>query len=186
MTQSTEQERTEFHEWKLRDNPKYKQTDDSMQDRRDWLVWQAARRAQVVPQGWKLVPVEPTQEMKRAGMSERHDDLSRSVYQAMLAAAPQPPEAAPVQMPEPWAISHHNRVQYSNAAWHGETPDGTKLYTDQQVRQLLAAQARKPLKDTEIGAAMDEVKLKSQCGVHHFGYWIDFTRVIERAHNITS
>jgi hypothetical protein len=48
MTQSTEQERTEFHEWKLRDNPKYKQTDDSMQDRRDWLVWQAARRAQVV------------------------------------------------------------------------------------------------------------------------------------------
>ncbi|MBS7349633.1 MAG: hypothetical protein KIG95_05655 [Comamonas sp.] len=100
--------------------------------------WQAARRAQVVPQGWKLVPVEPTQEMKRAGMSERHDDLSRSVYQAMLAAAPQPPEAAPVQLPEPWAISHHNRVQYSNAAWHGETPDGTKLYTEQQVRQLLA------------------------------------------------
>lgn len=47
--------------------------------------------------------------------------------------------AAPVQLPEPWAISHHNRVQYSNAAWHGETPDGTKLYTDQQVRQLLAA-----------------------------------------------
>lgn len=53
---------------------------------------QAARRAPVVPSGWRVVPVEPTLQMKRAGMSERHDDLSRSVYQAMIAAAPYPPE----------------------------------------------------------------------------------------------
>lgn len=99
-------------------------------------------------QGWKLVPVEllerATESLgsfvsdhgwEQADM-DTFDDLSA------LAAAPQPPDAAPVQMPEPWAISHHNCVQYSNAAWHGETPDGTKLYTEQQVRQLLADQAK--------------------------------------------
>lgn len=40
---------------------------------------------------WKIVPVEPTEEMKRAGLSERHDDLSRSIYKAMIEAAPSPP-----------------------------------------------------------------------------------------------
>lgn len=117
-------------------------------------VEQAARRAPVVPQGWKLVPDKPTADMLIALM-QWDSETGLTIlpqYKAMLAAAPQPPyfnsvefdtiktEAAPVQMPEPWAISHHNRVQYSNAAWHGETPDGTKLYTEQQVRPLLAAQ----------------------------------------------
>lgn len=40
---------------------------------------------------FKLVPVEPTEEMCRAGLAERHDDLAKSIYKAMLAAAPQPP-----------------------------------------------------------------------------------------------
>ena len=51
------------------------------------------RAAPAVPQGWKLVPVEPTQEML--------DHVNRTVpdlfelgdeYRAMLAAAPQPPK----------------------------------------------------------------------------------------------
>lgn len=62
-------------------------------------VWQAARRAQVVPQGWKLVPVEPTMEMVEAG-DKSHKASSwligganavPATYTAMLASAPQPP-----------------------------------------------------------------------------------------------
>lgn len=49
--------------------------------------------------------------------------------------------AAPVQLPEPVAVMYHNSVQYSGPAWHGEVPDGTKLYTEQQVLQLLKDQA---------------------------------------------
>lgn len=53
----------------------------------------------MVPQGWKLVPVEPTLAMIRAGRDtplagEADDDSPedyRGVYRAMLAAAPQPP-----------------------------------------------------------------------------------------------
>lgn len=41
-----------------------------------------------VPEGWHLVPVKPTVEMKRAGLAERHDDLAASIYGAMLEAAP--------------------------------------------------------------------------------------------------
>ena len=55
----------------------------------------------MVPQGWKLVPVEPTLAMIRAGRDtplagEADDDSPedyRCVYRAMLAAAPQPPVA---------------------------------------------------------------------------------------------
>lgn len=39
-------------------------------------------------QEWKLVPVEPTDEMIRAG---QHQEWTPDVYTAMLAAAPQPP-----------------------------------------------------------------------------------------------
>ena len=75
-----------------------------------WLAYnygaeQAARR-DVVPQGWKLVPVEPTNSMESAGGDAINDpDLSTSLcecaavtWAAMLAAAPQPPEAR--QVPE--------------------------------------------------------------------------------------
>lgn len=52
-----------------------------------------------VPDGWKLVPTEPTCEMKRIAMKEGaktlhdyagHDAWCHTVYRAMLAAAPQP------------------------------------------------------------------------------------------------
>ena len=47
--------------------------------------------APVVPDGWKLVPVEPTDEMINAGCDASNAyrvDMDRS-YQAMLAAAPE-------------------------------------------------------------------------------------------------
>lgn len=46
----------------------------------------------IVPQGWKLVPLEPTVEMRRAGTAA-NDGIVSDIYRAMLAAAPQPPSA---------------------------------------------------------------------------------------------
>ena len=46
-----------------------------------------------IPEGWQLVPAEPTQDMNNAGLSAVNQHGKRSVwltYQAMLAAAPQP------------------------------------------------------------------------------------------------
>ena len=55
---------------------------------------QSARRAQVVPHGWKLVPEFPTQEMCDAAKYTVHAGLSvfkwADGYYAMLAAAPEP------------------------------------------------------------------------------------------------
>lgn len=61
---------------------------------------QAARRATAapVPQGWKLVPVEPPQEalyaIGRLVDDPRAFEDSESFWDYLLAAAPQPPEAA--------------------------------------------------------------------------------------------
>src|SRR3954468_7585737 len=55
----------------------------------------------VVPEGWKLVPVEPVREMWAAsgtaivrGGWRHHDRISEDVWNAMLAAAPPPPAPA--------------------------------------------------------------------------------------------
>ncbi len=50
--------------------------------------------AGVVPEGWKLVPVEPTGQMLKHGTLARTlgNGGSDKVYKAMLAAAPQPPK----------------------------------------------------------------------------------------------
>lgn len=39
--------REDFEAWKACDNPRYHRTDDSMGDRRDWLLWQAATQQSV-------------------------------------------------------------------------------------------------------------------------------------------
>lgn len=77
-----------------------------------WVVWQAAwkshaalsapQAAQAVPQGWKLVPVEPTEEMlvcgqeawahrPRGAVEDCHE--AAHIYRAMLATAPSAPAA---------------------------------------------------------------------------------------------
>jgi len=50
----------------------------------------ALRKGREIPEGWKLVPVEPTEEMIAAG-DQFMDGLSRlgDAYYAMLAAAPE-------------------------------------------------------------------------------------------------
>ena len=141
-----------------------------------WMWWQAARRAPAVPvpQGWKLVPDADnmTDEQAEAicNLVSCCGGGAHEVYEAALAAAPQPPEAqgsasnvtlaVRVQMPEPaefqvrirptWNANHHwtiwEKCTPEAAADYERTPllhewkyEVRKLYTEQQVRQLLAA-----------------------------------------------
>ena len=46
-----------------------------------WVMWQAR-----VPEGYKLVPVEPTRKMEMAGMNAGAGFVSRSIYKAMIEA----------------------------------------------------------------------------------------------------
>ena len=64
-----------------------------------WAGWKASRAAlsenhfpdaaeMVVPEGWQLVPVEPTIEMVQAATHSAVGFGTRAAYQAMLSAAP--------------------------------------------------------------------------------------------------
>ena len=66
----------------------------------------APEAAPLVPQGWKLVPIEPTERMINEGSCAQtlkggHQYIgecaAKTAWSFMLAAAPQPPEAAPSQ-----------------------------------------------------------------------------------------
>lgn len=66
----------------------------------------AERAAHAIPDGWKLVPVEPTEEMNLAGYERLCADdrppapyhwegwITPRVYRDMIAAAPQPPKGS--------------------------------------------------------------------------------------------
>lgn len=96
-------------------------------------AWQAARRAQMVPHGWKLVPVEPTEEMLAA---TSWPGCAKTDYQHMLRSAPQPPEESPVQLPKPAANSEGGMVVWNRRL--GIPPIDSALYTEQQVLELIS------------------------------------------------
>ncbi|QXW17468.1 hypothetical protein KXJ72_11515 [Comamonas aquatica] len=78
-----------------------------------WRYWQAARRAPAVPQGWKI-----TEEMHVAAVKVLHrasgvDGLPQRMVDAMLAAAPQPPEAD-IDTQE----LEHTRREAESLAWN--------------------------------------------------------------------
>ncbi len=66
---------------------------------RYWEKLEAAQKGAAVPEGWKLVPVAPTQEMQQAGVQEFHNPYwgdmpytrTCEIYRAMLSASPPPP-----------------------------------------------------------------------------------------------
>lgn len=62
--------------------------------RHAWNAWQAraALSHPRTPQGWKLVPVEPTQEMVQAIDKVMWPGASEKAYSAMLGAVSPPPE----------------------------------------------------------------------------------------------
>jgi hypothetical protein len=55
-----------------------------------------------VPEGWKLVPIEPTDEMVKAGRDvEPLHSTSADVYRAILASSPSPTEGQTVKEEQP-------------------------------------------------------------------------------------
>ena len=86
-------QREEFEAWfhKYDDNNFMTAEDSELM----FEAWQAAK-AQAVPEGWKLVPMDPTKEMFDAafdapciGHPETSGQSYDSIYKAMLAAAPE-------------------------------------------------------------------------------------------------
>ena len=114
----TAQERERFKAWW--DNPI---ASESMLKGMAWEGWQAraALDTGAVPEGWMLVPVEPTQEMFDAGMKHRagHPCNVMDGYTAMLAVAPQPPASAVVDHEQQSVSSNDacvSRVSYNAAS----------------------------------------------------------------------
>ena len=135
-----------------------------------WWAWQAARRAPAapVPKGWKLVPDEANMTDEQAEAICRLANVcgggAYGIYRAALEAAPQPPEAnpvelhqiknaAPVQLPEPSAWMLGCQTMGGDVGWKlswsksgagvchrlsGEEFEHP-LYTEQQVREILKA-----------------------------------------------
>ena len=72
----------------------------------------------MAPDGWKLVPVEPTQSMNNAGLSAVNQHGKRFVwetYRAMLAAAPATPQADPKR--EPLSDDDINKLAWKQNLW---------------------------------------------------------------------
>ena len=93
-----------------------------------WHAVQAARRAPAapVPQGYKITEEQHVAAVKVLHRAAGVDGLPQRMLDAMLAAAPQPPEAAPVVLPE-YGIDTANHAGIR-----------VRGYTEQQVRELLA------------------------------------------------
>ena len=106
-----------------------------------------------VPQGYKITEDQHVAAVKVLLRASGVDGLPQRMLDAMLAAAPIPPGAdhipdagkmvaAPVQLPEPvYTMRVRGRMHdYTPALSAFDLADGEhKLYTEQQVRQLLAA-----------------------------------------------
>ncbi|EKF48396.1 MULTISPECIES: hypothetical protein [Acinetobacter calcoaceticus/baumannii complex] len=52
-----------------------------------WYAWQEKAKAQAVPDGYVLVPKEPTEVMERAGFDKGAGFLANSIYKAMVEAS---------------------------------------------------------------------------------------------------
>ena len=59
---------------------------------------------------WKLVPVEPTEEMENAGWIDKEDVCPCDIYSAMLSAAPSPEEDEGLMMRIRFAVSDPGRI----------------------------------------------------------------------------
>lgn len=72
-----------------------------------------------IPEGWKLVPVEPTDEMVNEGL----ECASKAVYRRMIAAAPQPPASASAgKEPVGWFEDDVKRTAEAQARYEAESP----------------------------------------------------------------
>lgn len=119
-------------------------------------------RAEGVPAGWKLVPVEPTPEMLRSGFLSESDgfdietpsDAPGLVYRAMLAASPEPPTAAELPYEDYSVPDFPSRLApvmvdayIRNLPWSDDTPDIHRTLVAGNLRAFaayLASEVKRP------------------------------------------
>lgn len=86
-----------------------------------------------VPEGWKLVPMDPTSQMTFVGQSLRYDAVNSigEIYRQMLAAAPG------TEVPQAWLdVQAERRRQITAEGW---TPDHDDLYCAAELPRAAAA-----------------------------------------------
>ena len=164
----------------------------------------------MVPAGWKLVPVEPTRGMIEAGKDAHYEAEKRiqepdawkqggfakravraaHVFQAMLAAAPQPPtteQSSVVEQPqgeqEPfawinpraleWGTRQSEKVVKLTCKAQPEYDFTEPLYTHPQPK-------REPLTESAIADIVIDMNGNEPTAL----FWRDLSRAIEAAHNI--
>ena len=98
-----EQERDSFERWWYAQGKYYPAGGGEHEEVYAYRAWQARAALQpVIPEGWQLVPIEPTEEMNEEGCQGymqaddkcwlMHKSSMAFAYKAMLAAAPNPEE----------------------------------------------------------------------------------------------
>ncbi|EMZ55212.1 hypothetical protein HMPREF1224_06954 [Pseudomonas sp. P179] len=93
----------------------------------------AAQAQHSVPEGWKLVPMDPTSQMTFVGQSLRYDAVNSigEIYRQMLAAAPGK------EVPQAWLdIQAERRRQVEAEGW---TPEHDDLYCAAELPRAAAA-----------------------------------------------
>ena len=149
----------------------------------------------MVPAGWKLVPVEPTRGMLDAAHKDlvrdaEIDQMLKGIHSAMLAAAPQPPtvkECLTVEQPqvkqEPVAKVVLTEqlglpcLQWLDLDRQFDFKGGELLYTHPQPK-------REPLTDEQIDAIADAMPGGLEGFLKGWG-WRQFARaILKAAHNI--
>lgn len=85
----------------------------------------AAGNSPAIPDGYVMVPKEPTEEMLQASYREA-SVYSPTAYRAMIAAAPQSPGSEPATVPGKWILvsermpESNKFVLVSNGVWVGQ------------------------------------------------------------------
>lgn len=160
-------------------------------------VWDAALSQPMgvagIPPGMALVPIEPTDEMCQAALDcQDHDPEDGPecemycLYQAMVAAAPQPQAVQQDRGEAPVCadISYPDTLEKVLARLEAGTWDPTLIYeAAKRLRDLSAspppAPQREPLTDGVIAAIFDATRYDSGCGSR-----AGLVRAIEAAHGI--
>ncbi len=146
----------------------------------------AAPAAVAVPDGWKLVPVEPTGDMCGAGTGW---GTALSTWQATLAAAPQPPVA--VQEPVGDLLHKavkHSRDKYKLATSRAAFQDGV-MFSQRLVKACSydthpAPQPAPVAQGDALDAAFEAVR-RRLCGIQRYSFMLDDDGVVRRVQDRT-
>jgi len=158
--------------------------------------WRQDAQQVAVPQGWKLVPVEPTNEMLACASEHDCDGATASyqtIYTIMLSAAPQPPQQVAVPQ-EPTQEMVTAYLTENDAYWKrtDELPKAnpstwrqgtTREATRESLCAALAAAPHPPKAERvpmKSPLTFDEVETMYHNTLHRLG----FARAIEAHHGI--